>query len=210
MPRFRPRISILTALLLMTIVGMAIVIVQLWREVGLGKAQVHDLRSEMGALSIEDNSKLYAIEVRTNESLYWKWRVWVPEGKPTSVRMQWGNVPKTGVPNDVPHGEQVAILEPGERWVAVRIKHGPVKNTWSAALETALCSGEIEVAKNDRWWEWESSIYEEGVEFSSQDVPDPAQPFVLKRLRAVHNTVGSSDPSVVASPTSGFIIWLDH
>ena len=33
MPRFRPRISILTALLLTTIVGMAIVLVQLWKEV---------------------------------------------------------------------------------------------------------------------------------------------------------------------------------
>ena len=41
--RFRFQVSLLTALLLMTIVGMAVVIVQLWRE-------VHPLRQEVFAI----------------------------------------------------------------------------------------------------------------------------------------------------------------
>ena len=52
MPRIRARISLLTALLLITIAGMAIVIVQLWRKVEPLQAEVRNLRRELGYLSI--------------------------------------------------------------------------------------------------------------------------------------------------------------
>jgi hypothetical protein len=47
----RPRISILTALLLMTILGMAIVIWQLWHKVGPLQTEVKQLREERGTWS---------------------------------------------------------------------------------------------------------------------------------------------------------------
>ena len=79
MHRFRPRISLLSALLFMTIAGMAIVIVQLWREVGPLRAEVRRLRNELGVLTVENPSRLHAIEVRTKDEMIWKWRIWVPE-----------------------------------------------------------------------------------------------------------------------------------
>ena len=69
MPRFRPRISILNALLLTTIVAMAIVIVQLWREVGPLRTEVRQLRNQTGKLSILDPTKTHAIEVATLDDL---------------------------------------------------------------------------------------------------------------------------------------------
>jgi hypothetical protein len=111
MYRFRPRISLISALLLMTIVGMAMVIAQLWHEVGPLRKEVRALRNEVGRLSIDDPTKVHAIEVRTNEQLSWKWRVWVPENAKVSFHTKWGNVPRTGVPancpaDPLPAGEQ--------------------------------------------------------------------------------------------------------
>ncbi|MCI0492400.1 MAG: hypothetical protein L0Z07_05650, partial [Planctomycetes bacterium] len=55
--RFRPRFTLLTLLLLMTIVAMAIAMIQLWREVGPLRADNRRLRQEFGYLSIRDENK---------------------------------------------------------------------------------------------------------------------------------------------------------
>ncbi|MCI0332835.1 MAG: hypothetical protein L0228_06395 [Planctomycetes bacterium] len=81
MPRFRPRISLLSALLLMTIAGMALVIVQLWREIGPLRAEVQSLRTELGYLNIEDPTKAQAIQLQTGEMRHWKWRIYLPPGR---------------------------------------------------------------------------------------------------------------------------------
>jgi hypothetical protein len=79
MPRFRPRISILNALLLTTIVAMAIVIVQLWREVGPLRVELAARRGEMGQLFIADNQKAHGIGVDWDKDGTWRWRLYLPE-----------------------------------------------------------------------------------------------------------------------------------
>lgn len=79
MPRFRPRISLLSALLLMTIAGMAIVIVQLWQEVGPLREEVIQRRAEMGQLYVTDTSKAHAIGVDWDADGVWRWRIFLPE-----------------------------------------------------------------------------------------------------------------------------------
>ena len=80
----------------MTIVGMAIVVVQLWREVGPLRTEVRQLRDEVGRLSIDDPIESFTRSRSAPTSdLTWKWRVWVPAGR-RSVDVnasQWGNVP---------------------------------------------------------------------------------------------------------------------
>lgn len=75
----RPRISILTALLLMTILGMSIVIARLWREVGPQRAELLTRRNEMGQLFITDPQKAHAIGVDSKDSETWRWRVYLPK-----------------------------------------------------------------------------------------------------------------------------------
>src|SRR5687767_8697943 len=98
MPGFRPRISLLTALLFITIAGMAIVIVQLWREVGPLRVEVRRLRDETGVLSVDDPTKIHAIQVQTENDLTWKWRVWIPENRIYVLRSVGGGVPTVGLP----------------------------------------------------------------------------------------------------------------
>src|SRR4051812_48010133 len=80
MRRFRPRLSLLTALLLMTIIGLATVVVLQWREVGPLRAEKRRMRSELGYLNIDDPTKAYAIQLNTVGDEPWKWRVYLPPG----------------------------------------------------------------------------------------------------------------------------------
>lgn len=98
MPRFRPRISILNALLLMTIVAMAIVIVQLWREIGPMRRQLQELRVEVGSLDVDDDSQIHAVSVKEAGSFRWNWRIWLPKGRDYWIHAS-HSVPEKGVNN---------------------------------------------------------------------------------------------------------------
>jgi hypothetical protein len=81
MPRFRPRFSLLTTLLLMTIVCMAIVIILHWRDVGPLRQEVYRLRQEIGYLTVADENKIYAIQVPVTDSDIYRYRVYLPKNK---------------------------------------------------------------------------------------------------------------------------------
>ncbi len=116
MPRFLPRISILNALLLMTIVAMAIVIVQLWREVVPLRAEVRSLRQQAGVLAIDDPSAVQAVGVPTDVEDIYKWRVYVPNRRDVLLKAFFGGVEKTGFPAT----KTVIPLEAGEQLVTFR------------------------------------------------------------------------------------------
>ena len=205
MPRFRPRISILTALLLMTIISMAIVLVQLWREVGPLRTESRALRDEIGRLTIDDPTKVHAMEVRTAEPRSWKWRVWVPERAKVKFLTQWGGVPRSGVPANRP----ASPLEPGEQWITMRVMQDPKNGSWFAQFETKNQGFGIPIKEQDCWWNWsQDAMCSEGVQFQTGVQTDPLQPLILTRYRTVPS--GNSDDLNVDAPTPGFIIWLER
>jgi hypothetical protein len=190
----------------MTIVGMAIVIAQLWREVGPLRAEVRHLRDEVGKLSIDDESKIHAIEVRSSEPLLWKWRVWVPQGQSVLVRSQWGNIPSSGVP---PAGGSLH-LKPGENWITLRAHPSPSGNSWSAQLETATSSVGFSIQEPDRWWQWPTtSSTAEGAGFTTTVAGERDPIFILKRVRVspIRNPSKLLRPT---APTAGFVVWLER
>jgi hypothetical protein len=206
MPRFRPRISLLTALLLMTILGMAIVIVQLWREVGPIRAKVRQLREETGQLSIEDVTKFHAIEVMTGNELNWKWRVWVPQGETAILHFQLSNVPRIGVP--VPRDSQT--LQPGEHWITLSLTRESERKQWISNFATKDTIETQFLRPDEYWFDWsDKTEASDGVINTTYVAKDNDKTVVLKRLRVdqVRNspTIHKSD-----KPTAGFIIWLDR
>ena len=205
MPRIRPRISLLAALLLMTIFGMAIVVVRLWREVGPLRAEIVQLRNETGRLSIDDPTRIHAIEVRTSEPLLWKWRVWVPQGQTVLARYHFGSMPSSGVPP----ASGSLHLKPGENWVTLRA-HVKRPSSWSARLETAGSYVGTGIPEPDRWWQWPfTSSTDSGVGFTTELAPEREPIFVLKSLRVSPNR-NSGRLLPPDDPTSGFIIWLER
>jgi hypothetical protein len=204
--RWLPQFSLLSALLLMTVVGMSIVILQLWREVGPLRDEVCWLRDEVGELSIDDETKLHAIEVRTNDDFLWKWRVWVPEGQSVVVRSQWGNVPRSGVPA----GNSQIALHRGEQWITFSARPSHGQKGWTAQLATEMGSSGTSIQDHEHWWDWPKNAFTgEGVGNTTEMAKEGQTNFVLKRLR-VAPIDSSSELFKMDEPTAGFIIWLER
>lgn len=216
MPRFRPRISTLNALLLMTIVAMAIVVVQssrrtleLRKEVEAVGNENRRLRDEVGELTILDSKKPHAIQVRTNEDHSWKWRVWVPEGMNLRLLCKFGDVPRTGVPAGV--RDPSILFGGGECWFSLKVKQDP-ENRWMAYFTTSNGTQGHQIDEHAIWLNSETASWMgavEGVTYQSRVAPEPDQPFILLRQREAQ--VGSKGEIDKLNVTpAGFIIWLER
>jgi hypothetical protein len=198
-----PRFSLFSALLLMTIVGLAIVVAQLWREVGPLRADVHRLRDEVGALSIDDPTKPCAIRVRTESEFAWKWRLWIPEGRAYVLNYGSENIPKQGFPAS--HGS-ITLDEPGETWVEYQI--APDSNSGSGIWMDSLrmLNGASVGSRQQDWVKWKSRVGAgDGVSYTTK-VSEPGEVIVLARER-VSKTATNSEQ--IEDPSAGFMIWLD-
>jgi len=129
-----PRISILAALWLMTVVGMAIVIAQQWRLIKPMRDELTMLRNETGRLSIDDRRNFHAIRVRTGGEYVWKWRVWIPEGREYRINVATQNIPKDGFP---PTNGMIALSDAGESWIEYRITKSEDGQNWMDMLTTS-------------------------------------------------------------------------
>lgn len=134
MPRFRPRISLLSALLLITIVSLTIVIVKLWREVGPLRAENKRLNEERGTLVIGDANKLHAIKVPTRFAgeRRQSFRVYVPPGQSYIAFVQVNKIPKEGLPKWTKLPDQAAILGGSQGQLFGRLRPGEhVVTVWT-------------------------------------------------------------------------------
>ncbi len=202
--------SLLTAMLLITIVGMAIKIVQLRLELDPLRRDLRMLRKSLGQLSIDDESKLHAIAVPTLQDLTWSWRVWIPQGRQVTLHYQWGNVPRTGVPSK----RNSVTLPPGEQsiWLSA-MQVGPRASEIEVTLDTSGGMVGARTRSNDRWLmrftQDSNSTAFEGVPWSTYVAPQSEKVIVLRRFR-VGEEMSSEELSRSNEPTPGFIVWLER
>lgn len=184
----------------MTIVGLAIVVAQLWREVAPLRAEVRRLRDEVGALSIDDPSKPCAICVRTNDQFAWKWRLWIPEGQAYVLHYSSENIPKQGLATS--HGT-ITLSEPGETWVEYRIAPNPVSGVWLDMLRMPHASVG---SSSQEWVKWKRRVASgDSVSYTTK-VSEPGDVIVLARERVSEK---ATDSSKIEDPSAGFMIWLE-
>ena len=91
--RRRPRISILTALLLLTIAGLATTV---WRqsfEAEPLRQEVRRLRQELGHLTIDDKNKIYAIRVASPDLDANRFRIYLPKNRKFVLRSRIQTIP---------------------------------------------------------------------------------------------------------------------
>jgi hypothetical protein len=202
-----PRLSLLSALLLMTIVGMAIVIAQFWQEIGPLRKEVRALRNEVGKLSIDDRSKIHAMSLHTDEESTWKWRIWIPEGKQVAMHLQWGNVPRTGVPQ---RPSNTYTFGPGEGTLTLKVRRDVKGENWIANLGTTFGGSlGVDIPPDQRFFLWDRSASTgDGVGASVAFEPD--QKTILLIRNRVAKVSGSSQINKIAEPTAGFIIWMEQ
>jgi hypothetical protein len=79
-PSKRFRFSLLTILFLMALVACGFTIWRQWRELVPLRVEVRQMRAELGHLSIDDETRPYAIQLHEWEDDVWRWRVYLPPG----------------------------------------------------------------------------------------------------------------------------------
>jgi hypothetical protein len=221
---WRPRFSILSALLLTTIAGMALVIAQLWREVGPLREEVRRYRAEAGILTIDDPSLVSGIQVGTKEDR-WKWRVYFPPGVNHKVYAYSGMIPP-GV--DVVQRNDLTSMNPGpgaisysfggpfegETIIEMRLKQDGGKWTMQVNFDG---SGWSNLRLDDSFAEYLSNPNGAAYWNSSLNANDQSdftareRIFLLKRRRPqVMKALGGGSTSGEAfGPAPGLALWIE-
>lgn len=231
MPRFRPRISILNAMLLMTIIAMAIVIVQFWRKIGPLQAENKRLNEERGTLVIDDPTKVHAIKIpaRFAGEDRTSFRVYVPPGQRYMAFVQVNNIPKVDFPERKPlpghagilgnfQGRLFARLDPGDHVVTVRtVRRGRIADiSLIASLTDPHTTLDASATTSKEVWPTvvpeAYSVYGDGVESRTVSV-DQTERLVLMRYRiqAVSPELQRATYSIPEPGTQldGVMLWVE-
>jgi len=96
--RLRVQFSLATLLLCVIAAGACIGIGLSWREIEKLSRDVRGLREEAGYLDVSDPSRLWvrAINVGTDKSLHWRWRLYVPKAGRYCICCQFDKIDNTG------------------------------------------------------------------------------------------------------------------
>ena len=198
MPRLRPRISLFSALLLMTIVGMAIIIWLLYAEVAPLRSELRRFRDEVGALTIEDKSKAHAIKVESHGTFTWNWRIWIPAGQAYELRYMSDDIPPKGFP---PTPRVMTLHGPDEQWIGHRIRRDPKSGKRMSELVTQQGT----IIGSEQNWIGKSRVGEtNGVQFTTI-VFEPGRTIELMRARYSRKQDNADNDE----PADGFMIWLE-
>jgi hypothetical protein len=222
----RPRISISTALLLLTIAGMAIVIVQLWREIGPLRHEVAKLRTEQGLLVVEDSTKVHAIQLPSLvHDGVWKFRVYIPSGGRFRAVLVVNKIPYSGLPS-VPRPLRSSFLGPittgtfadmddGEHLLTV----GEVKGVDGrpCIVFERYGPGARRLSNNpridDQTWPRKVSgnVAEVNGVSDSTQIAESKGELVLIRLRRIYQSEGvvSYGPYDDGTLADGFMLWIE-
>jgi hypothetical protein len=209
--RLRPRFSLLTALLLMPIVGLAITVYLQHSELRSLRKETQFYRDEYGILTIGDRSKIHAIQLRTNEDLAWKWRIWIPEGQTVDLARISGDVPRTGFP-PADRVSRFRSIQPGEHTLSIAIRKNEVSGDWEFVSEFQGVMSRTTLPADQQWFtqraKLASSMGGVGRETKTAGFDEEGK-FLLYRFRAVAGA-DSSAPLDTDDPLPGFMIWLER
>ncbi len=202
--RWRPHVSLFSALLLLTIAGMAIVIVQLWCEIAPMRTELRALRTEVGRLTIDDPMRIQAITVVSDDEHTSRWRIYIPPREDVSVYCNVGEVPKTGIPAPT---DRAVPLDPGENLVTLKFFRDDVDGNWKYRFGTSTATVRG-TATNDKIWLIGDGFqsYGEGVGPAPLTLPNFTSTYVLRRYRM--SSRGDPYPKNTTESLRGFIVWL--
>ncbi len=229
----RPRISLLSLLLIMATIALGVTTYKLSQEVVPLRAENRRLNEERGTLQVADPSKVNAIQVPSHfagqPEGQVSFRVQVPKGKQYVAIVAVNQIPKKGFP-EVERRESAgmilgqagpnafAVLPPGENLVSVGSRWHGGRNHIRFAAKTARTVIPLSMhlqSPEDRWPAVKPeafSNYGEQVGRSTESF-DPTQPIVLYRRRVqpisserLRQTFAIIEP---AHLLGGFMLWIE-
>jgi hypothetical protein len=215
-------------LLVTAIVALVIVVWQLWQEVAPLRTEVRRLRNEVGELMIADDTKIYALNVRTNDDLTWKWRVYLPKNRRYRLNLVSNPVPESGYPAANSYSGSSSSVEAGEYVVEIAIRKD-ANGTWIARHSMhgvgesggkGHSGGATSLDAPSEWLDGGRRYTSSGVLKAEQILASPDERLLLVRLRPsvftpkdpdsndpLKANVGTSRPAT--GPVDGLLIWID-
>ncbi|QDV73315.1 hypothetical protein [Botrimarina mediterranea] len=237
-PRLRPRISLLSLLLLTAVVACLIVVTLQARELAPLRIENKRLRSEVGELSVEDPNRLHGIRVATTDENHWRFRVLVPDQRRYWFGCMSDLIPKgksseTWVIDEGeairPSGGSGSLIESGEHLIDVYFSDDDATDQIEVKilLDGAITSIHVLDELNHDWIRhdgWQQRFASR--EFLDFETVSPRldEALVLVRYRAKHvdresrgpdftvgNFVGSyGNPLIeeIEEPCEGLLVWI--
>jgi hypothetical protein len=227
-----PRFSLVSALLLMTVVGMSIVIARLWREVGPLRAENKRLNEERGTLVIGNPTQLHAIAIPSRFAGEGRqsFRVYIPPGQTYYAFVKINDIPKQGLPKWKELPGHVGVLgsfqkqlfgrlEPGEPIVTIRTecrgKRADIQLIATVGSSNFPLDAHAITSKD----EWPTVAPETFTVFGSDGVRstsvavDAGEPLVLLRHRVmgVDSEIRTFSYKVTEpdGPLDGVMLWVE-
>jgi hypothetical protein len=196
----RPRFSLRTVVLLMGIAALLLVVWRQYVELGPLREENRRLRAELGALDVQDKSRLHAVQAPQPDEHTWKWRVWIPPGKHYRVAIAGAEISEEGFPKN---SGRIELVGEGEEFLTYRIVRDPRTNSWQGTLTFADASIG---AYPSHWVEWSNISKSTKSVGNVTAIAEPGEPLMLIRCRVAEAITGNSFPS---EPTDGFMIWIE-
>lgn len=210
---FRPRISLMTLLLLVAIFAMGIVIWQLNAELIPLRTEVRKLRDENGQLTIDQPEKIHAIQMGTDYPLAWKWRVYIPEGRKVRIAHINHQISEDTPPDArdrLPESKNDHILSgPKEYVVTVKLDKMPDGRWRSGVSCDGVTTYQIVPDDASKWLKSHSSGSSIAQVDRKVSVESAGEALVLLRRRVFYNR-GQIPPVNKPAETDGLLVWLDE
>jgi hypothetical protein len=217
----RWRFSTRTLLGCTVILALAITVWLQWRELDPLREEVLQLRAEGGHLTIDDPSRLHAIDVPIPMGNHWRWRVYVPDTGSYQLCFQQANIPAEGVPSETSK-RMTFPLDAGEHRLDAEIDYRggelPRHVVTLSSLEGVY--GEMELFEStEDWLDPEGAPVNPLCEtLSNRTVSFSAsEPAILLRYRPLSIPDppagdGSSKYTFesVPTPSDGLMLWIER
>jgi hypothetical protein len=221
MGKLRIRFSLKELVLLFAFVSMAIAIVVQVRELVPLRAEVRQMRTELGKLSIDDATRVQAIEVRQPDPNMWRWRVHLPPGGKYKLLEFDGILPPRGTLSNqqwldalkkaqyVGSGEFSSFELEGELTLEATLT--PVDGKWK--FETHPGGGESGYVFTDNWPADTGRTERSDVWEDTQRIYKPGEPILLLWLPKPVKTPapgGGVKLDAPTEPAEGIALWLEQ
>ncbi len=232
---FRPRVSLLSFLLLVTIVSLAVSHWRMSANLREAESELQRFQDAFGQLTIQDESKFHAISIPTGIEGQWRWRVYTPQGKRYRIHAATRDITSDDPPTDPNLGRSNAFIdippqaESREVEMIARISYRTIGPGLDLKLDVRMANGNDAINASAKsyglsWQLPETTVHalkkfpllrhttvfgEHEVESSEPDVP-----IILLRKRYFEKLPPSMSlpkkqwPQEFLDPAPGFMIWL--
>jgi hypothetical protein len=89
----RPRFSLLTTFLLLSLAACGVTVWQLWREVEPLRQEIRRLKVKFGYIDVVDPTRTHVRQAETRENDRWQWSVYLPPRGQYSLNVYSGRLP---------------------------------------------------------------------------------------------------------------------